>query len=58
MHAVAFERAETDFAGMGNDVVGAFVGTPSVTGKIVTVTRPATNLGGASFTPYVVQLVP
>ena len=49
---------ESDFAGLGNDVSGAVLGTPSLSGTTVTVTRPAINLGSASFTTYVVQFAP
>lgn len=49
---------ESNFGGLGNDIVGAVLGTASLSGTTVTVTRPAINLGTASFTPFVVQFVP
>ena len=49
---------ESNFA--ANDIIGAVVGTATfnTAGNQVTVTRPAANLGTATFTPFVVQFAP
>ena len=47
---------ESNYA--SNDIIGALLGTPSLSGNTVTVTRPAANLGAALFTVFVVQWAP
>jgi hypothetical protein len=47
---------ESDYS--ANDVIGAIQGTATLTATTVTVTRPTTGLGTATFSPFVVQFVP